>query len=41
MTEDWRGAPFPAFELESLDGRRWTERDLRGRRTVAFCFASW
>jgi hypothetical protein len=38
---DWTGRPFPAFELESLEGERWDERALRGRRAVIFCFASW
>jgi hypothetical protein len=37
----WAGRPFPPFELEDLDGRRWTEAALRHRRAVIFCFASW
>jgi len=41
MAMDWRGRPFPPFALDSLDGERWTERALHGRRAVIFCFASW
>jgi peroxiredoxin len=41
MHDEWQGRPFPPFELESLDGRRFDQRDLRGRRAVVFCFASW
>jgi peroxiredoxin len=35
------GSPFPAFELQDLDGRTWWREDLLGRPSVAFCFASW
>jgi hypothetical protein len=41
MTADWTGRPFPPFALDALDGSRWDERALRGRRAVIFCFASW
>jgi cytochrome oxidase Cu insertion factor (SCO1/SenC/PrrC family) len=41
VSGEWRGRPFPSFELESLDGRRFTERHLKGRRAIVFCFASW
>ena len=41
MTDDWTGTPFPAFELEALDGSRWSDHQLRGCRAVVFCFASW
>ena len=40
MATDWTGRPFPAFALESLEGERWEERALRGRRTAILCFAS-
>jgi hypothetical protein len=40
MALDWTGRPFPPFALDSLDGERWDERALRGRRAVIFCFAS-
>lgn len=35
------GAPFPPFELSDLQGRRWGRKDLLGRPSVVFCFASW
>jgi hypothetical protein len=41
MTTDWTGRPFPPFALDSLDGERFDERALGGRRAVIFCFASW
>jgi hypothetical protein len=41
VSDEWRGRPFPPFELESLDGERFTERVLKGCRAVVFCFASW
>ena len=41
MALDWVGRPFPQFALDSIDGKRWDERALRGRRAVIFCFASW
>jgi hypothetical protein len=41
LSSEWRGRPFPSFALESLDGRRFTEQHLKGRRAVVFCFASW
>ena len=41
MTEDWRERPFPSFDLESLDGRRFGAGHLRGCRAIVFCFASW
>jgi peroxiredoxin len=41
MTGDSTGTAFPAFTLDALDGSRWDERALRGRRAVVFCFASW
>jgi hypothetical protein len=41
MAMDWTGRPFPRFALDSLDGERWDERALRGRKAVIFCFASW
>jgi len=41
MATDWKGRPFPPFELPALDGEHWDERALRDRRAVIFCFASW
>jgi hypothetical protein len=41
MRDEWSGRPFPAFELEAIGGRRWTQHDLLGCRAVIFCFASW
>lgn len=32
---------FPEFALPDLDGRMWRLDELRGRRAVVFCFASW
>src|SRR3712207_6346196 len=41
MAGDWQGRPVPRLELVAPDGRRWDEPDLRGPRSVGFCFASW
>ena len=41
MATDWTGRPFPAFALDALDGERWDDRALHGRRAGIFCFASW
>jgi peroxiredoxin len=35
------GRPLPAFALPDLEGRTWTEADLKHGRAVVFCFASW
>jgi hypothetical protein len=35
------GEKIPYFELTDLEGRKWTPRDLDGRRAVVFCFATW
>jgi hypothetical protein len=40
-SDEWRGRPFPPFELDSLDGERFTEQHLKGIRAVVLCFASW
>ncbi|MEA2178708.1 MAG: hypothetical protein QOG77_2005 [Solirubrobacteraceae bacterium] len=41
MRDDWTGRPFPSFALEAVDGGRWDDQRLLGRRAVFFCFASW
>jgi hypothetical protein len=41
MATDWTGRRVPPFALPALDGERWDERALGGRRAVIFCFASW
>ncbi|MEA2229426.1 MAG: hypothetical protein QOF04_3056 [Solirubrobacteraceae bacterium] len=41
MDDEWRGRRFPPFSLVSLDGGRWDDQRLLGRRAVVFCFASW
>jgi peroxiredoxin len=32
---------FPEFALPDTAGRTWRQADLRGKRAVVFCFASW
>ena len=41
MTAGRIGEPMPDFRLPDLDGREWSAADLRGRRAVLFCFATW